>query len=199
MEFVRGKGQQIDGCQVQIDGHFPGALRGIDVEQQILVFQGPGNFCNRLDDAGLVVDMHDRDQDGFVGYGIDDLIHCKHALAVRPDVSDPDPLGFQVFACRQDGFMLDGRGDDMSAGILSGERSAFDGQIVGFRGAGSEMKSLLPPWNTAAIWERAFSMADAASAPKLCWFEDGLAKTPASVKQGSIASTASGAIGVVAA
>lgn len=50
----------------KLPNHFPKALRRIDMEIDALVSQVFAKFCNWLDDASFVIDVHETDKQGVV-------------------------------------------------------------------------------------------------------------------------------------
>ena len=64
-----GDRKQIDVLSLNIDGNLSCRLRRVSVESHVLLPAKLSNFRNWLQDAGLIVSSHNRDQDCFVIYG----------------------------------------------------------------------------------------------------------------------------------
>jgi hypothetical protein len=112
-----------------------------------------GEFGDRLDGAGLVVGVHDRDQYGPVGQGRGEVARRQPAGPVHGQHGDLDVVPVaQVSAGVKDGGVLRGLGDDLGAADgpagrvagQGGQHTAADGQGVGLGAAAGEHDLVRP-------------------------------------------------------
>jgi len=99
---------------------------------------GLGEGVDVLDEAGLVVNVHDACQNGVRTEGRAELVVGDASVMIDVEVGDIHPEGFEVGARVEDGFVLGLDGDDVVALVAVGFPVAFDGEVDGFRGAGGE-------------------------------------------------------------
>ena len=83
----------------------------------------------------LVVDVHQRHQDGIRANGLSQGRRLNAPGVVRLQVADLKTKCFQVSTAVQDGFVFDGRGNDVFAAIGMKLRHTLDGEVVCLSGA----------------------------------------------------------------
>ena len=91
-----------------------------------------------LNDANLVVDVHQADQDGVVTHGGFQLGQADEAIGLGLQIGNLEAIGLQVPAGIKHRLVFGLAGDDMLALLLVKLRYALDGQVVGLGGAGGE-------------------------------------------------------------
>ncbi len=82
VQLVRSQRKQVDAVALDVDGQLAAALRRIDVEQDAARAAQPPDRPDVMDDADLVVHVHQRDEDRVRSQGGLDLAGCDDA--VRP-------------------------------------------------------------------------------------------------------------------
>ena len=128
------------GCAAQVEPR--DGLDRVGVEHR-LRRPGPhdlGDLGERLDDAGLVVHEHHRDDRGAVVEGAGERVEVDRASAVRGDPRDAESLALEAVARAEHRLVLDGGGDDAvgAAPLPGGPRRALDREIVGLAPAAGE-------------------------------------------------------------
>ena len=151
---------------------------------------------DRLDAADLVVGEHDRDEDRPVGDRGVELVGVDAPVAVDRHLDDLEPEPLEVAQRVADRVVLDRRGDDPVAAGLAGPRGALDRKVVRLGPAGREDD--LARLGVEAAGDPLVGLVEGGRAfrPNAC-ADDGFPNC--SVRNGSIASSASGRSGVVAA
>ena len=86
VHLVAGEGEEVDVLEwafgAEVEGELAGDLDGVGVEEGSGVVGDGGEFGDGLDDAGLVVRVHDADEfgvgadGGFEGGGLDEAFGC---------------------------------------------------------------------------------------------------------------------------
>ena len=175
-------------------------LDGVGVDQHLgcPLPDATDDLGERLDRADLVVDEHDRDDRGT---GVDrggDGVEVDDARGRDRQPGHPEALGGEAVARRQHALVLErGRDHAVAPPVGPGPAGrALHREVVGLGAAGGEHDLVGSAPSSAATSSRASSRAVfAARAAE--WAPLGLPKVPP--RNGSMASTASGRIGVVAA
>ena len=138
---MTGKGKQIHLERVDINGDFSGGLHGVGVEINVCFLREAADFFERLDGAELVVGVHDGDENGFGPDGSAQILHIYLSFAIGRQIGDGHALFFEGLAGIEDGFVFDGRGDDVLAGFAGAHSQDWlchnpeDGVIVRFGAA----------------------------------------------------------------
>src|SRR5690606_436180 len=132
--LVGGEGHQVDLHGLQVDGHLAGRLGGVDVEQHPA---GTGQLTDGgdvVDGADLVVDVHDRHQDGVLAQRRLDHGRSHQAVFARLEIGHLEAFALQLAGGIQHRLVLDLRGDDVLALGAVEVRHALDGEVVGLGG-----------------------------------------------------------------
>ena len=82
-------------------------MSGIAVKKHILLPADTANGCDILNAAYLLVGMLDRNQNGFAGNGIPELVQVYEAISVHVQISQSEPLLLQRFSAVKDRKILD--------------------------------------------------------------------------------------------
>ena len=130
--------QHIDAERLYIEIQVARRLHGVRMESDsvsMLIFRLAdcgGNLGNRLDCAGLVVDVHDGDDGCFGGDGLGHFLRGDDSIDVRLEIGDgKSRVAFQPFTGMNDSVVLAGGGDDVAAVLFEGVGCAADGHVVG--------------------------------------------------------------------
>ena len=115
-------------------------LDRVSVEQDAFIhlIDLPADLRQRHDAAGLVVHVHDGNEDGVRGQRGAQRVHIERAVAVDRKIDYVRTLSCERFAVAQDGRMLHGRRDDASALLSAAVPDAPQHRRVAFRAAGRE-------------------------------------------------------------
>ena len=130
------EGHQVHLHALQIDRHLAGALGRIHVEQDLA---RPGQLTDGgdiLDDADLVVDVHQRHENGVVAQGRLELGEIDQSVRLGVQVGDLEALALELAAGVEHGLVLGFAGDDVAATLVVEVGRALDRQVVGLRRAG---------------------------------------------------------------
>src|SRR5262249_42163495 len=123
-------------CEIQCK--FAGGLHTIDMEKDSGLFCDLRDFGDWLNDASLVVGVHDGDEPGVLSDRVADVLRCDRAVGLRLHESGGNARGLALTAGVQDSRMLDRCSDD----VISGLRRSSDGEVVRF-GASTEQHEFL--------------------------------------------------------
>lgn len=134
LEFVGGHACHGDGGVAVVGLDVADGLGAVSEEGDASFGTGLCEGVDVLDEAGLVVDVHDASQDGVRSEGGSELVVGDAAVMVDVKVGDVDAKGFEVGARVEDGFVLGLDGDDVVALVTVGFPIAFDGEIDGLGG-----------------------------------------------------------------
>lgn len=113
-----------------------GALGGVDVEGNAAAAEQPADGLDVGDGAGLVVDVHQRHEDGVAAQR---RLHPRggdEAVGAGRDAGDVEAVALEVQARVEDRLVLDGRGDDVGAAAGARGGRALDGEVVRLGGPG---------------------------------------------------------------
>ena len=126
MDLMPGDGDQVRAQRFGFEGDLEKALYGIGVEQRQRTEPArcAEHFRNWHDRAGLIVDHHDRDQDGVRAERGAQLLDGDEASFVRLKVCDLKALRLQLLHGMQDRVMLDRGGDDVMSALAEALRRA---------------------------------------------------------------------------
>ena len=131
---MSGNREQVTADLVYVDRGLPGCLHSIGVEIDIGLGSDLANFLDRLHHSGFVVGGHDRDQLCIGPQGSLHVGGVDQATAIHRNRSDLNATLLQVLAGIHHRVMLDGRGDDVIAGL----HEARDREIVSLGAAAGE-------------------------------------------------------------
>ena len=139
-DLVGAKTQEINPHRLHIDRLLPERLRRVGVEENFLLLADRADLPDRMEDARLVVRVHDGNQNRLFGDRVRQSIEVELSEAVNPKVRDFESLALEIFARIEDGPVLRRDRDDVVALGPVGRRpdDALDRQVVGLRGAAGE-------------------------------------------------------------
>lgn len=107
--------------------------------------EGDAFFCadfrkgvDVLDEAGLIVDVHDASEDGVGTEGCAEFFVGDAPVMVDVEVGDIDAEGFEVGASVEDGFVLGLYSDDVVSLVAIGLPIPLDGEVDRLSGTGGE-------------------------------------------------------------
>ncbi len=114
MDFVRADADQIDARVAKPLDFAPKALRGVDVQVDVRPLEPACDIVDRLNDPGLVVDVHHRDEQSVSSDGREHLSRIDGAVLAWSHERDLEAAPLQFGQRFQDRMMLDGRRDDVT-------------------------------------------------------------------------------------
>ena len=145
VDLVAGEGEEVDVLERafggEVEGELAGGLDGVGVEESAGCVGDGGEFGDGLDDAGLVVGVHDADEFGVGAEG-----GFRAAGSMRPcgvqgrKVTSTVVLFARDFGGVEDGVVLDGGGDEVGGFAVAGfgGEDAEEGEVVALGAAGGE-------------------------------------------------------------
>ncbi len=104
----------------QVNRHLARALGGIDVEQGTVFTYALADGRDVVDGPQLVVDQHQRHQEGVLAQRRADRLRSDQAIGVGQQISDIDPGILQLPGRVEDRLVFDLAGDDVPARLLAG-------------------------------------------------------------------------------
>ena len=115
MDFVGGYADEVRPQTFCLEGDFQEALDRIRMENGLRA--DPVDQLRHLSNGhcgpGLIVDHHNGHQDRVPGQCLGQGIQRNAAFAIRLQIGDGVPLGFQLLHAVANGVMLHGGGDDV--------------------------------------------------------------------------------------
>src|SRR6267378_1614304 len=150
IDLVAGDGEQVDIVLLDVDWNFANRLHTIDSEDDAVFLGNLADFRHGIDDANLVVGIHDGDENCFRRDGFTHVFRVDAAIALYRQVGDFVAVLFEALAGVEYSFVLNGLGDDMVALFAVHFRDALDHQVVGlgrtagkddFLGRGADQRS----------------------------------------------------------
>ena len=136
VNLVRAGAQQIDVHGVHVDPLLAVGLGGVGVKEDSALPAQGADARDRMQDAGLVVGVHDRHEQGPLGDRLGQAVEIQPSVAIDPQVGDVDSHPVEVLAGVEDGAVLGRHGDDVP--LLPVRRRLGDpleGQVVRLGGA----------------------------------------------------------------
>mmetsp|Transcript_15032 Transcript_15032/g.35474 ORF Transcript_15032/g.35474 Transcript_15032/m.35474 type:complete len:690 (-) Transcript_15032:2922-4991(-) len=133
--LVRGQAHQIDGQMGQIDLDLAGGLGRVDVEDDAALAAQRAQRDDVLDDADLVVDVHDRGQDGVRAKRGLEGGQVDEAVRQHVEIGYVEALALQLAHRVQHGLVLGLDGDQVLAAGLVELGRALQREVVGLGGA----------------------------------------------------------------
>src|SRR5579864_784644 len=138
VNFVAADGQQVNIVFLHVHGNFAHGLHAVHGEENAVFFGDFANFGDWVDHPDFVVRIHDGNQDSGRPDSGFQLIQADSAVLLHWQIGDFKTLFFEALTGVQDGFVLDGLGDDVIALFAEHLRDALDHQVVGFGCAAGE-------------------------------------------------------------
>lgn len=137
VDFVSARADQIDPWMPERRELASEALSGIDVEIGAVPVQHVGNSINRLNDARLVVDVHEAHKEGISTDGLCDVLWRNRSGRAWWQQGDVVATPAKLRERFEDGRMLDRRRNDVPAsGIACGQTEQRE--VVAFGGPAGE-------------------------------------------------------------
>jgi len=130
MEFVPGERKEIELERLDVDWDFTDRLHGVRVEIDVGFGGNASDFRERLDGAEFVIRMHDGDKHGAGANRLAKFVEVDQAVARDGKVRYSDALFFESLTGVKDGFVFDGRGNDMLRRGGRGSHDAENGVVV---------------------------------------------------------------------
>src|SRR3990170_4416003 len=106
-------GKQVNAELIDIDLYVPRRLDGIGMEINASFTSHLTDFSNRLDGAHLIIGMHHRNQNGFVGDSLFDIVRVHQTLLIHLEVGNGSAPLLQELAGLQYSMVFDGAGDNV--------------------------------------------------------------------------------------
>ena len=116
--LVSREAHQVDLQLLQVDLDLAGGLGRIDVEEDLALTQHLADGGNVLDDADLVVDVHDRDQDGVRPDGGLQVLQVDQAVFLHIQQRHLEALALQLAHGVERGLVLGLDGDEVATALL---------------------------------------------------------------------------------
>ena len=138
VDLVAGDGHDVDVVGDDVDGDLADGLDGVAVEEHALLVAELADLLHGLDDADLVVCVHDADENGLVVHGALEVFDVDEAVGLDREVGDAVALLLKLLAGVERGLVLGDLGDDVVAALLVHLGDALDGEVGGFGGSGGE-------------------------------------------------------------
>src|SRR6266403_3078990 len=135
INLVAGDGEQVDIVLLDVDWDFADSLHTIDGENNAVFLGDLADFRHRIDDANLIVGIHDGDKNCFRRNGFTHVFRIDAAIALNRQIGDFVAVLFEALTGVEHSFMLDGLGDYVIALFAVHFRDALNHQVVGFGGA----------------------------------------------------------------
>ena len=136
VDFMGGKRHQVDRPVRQVNRHLARTLGGIDVEQGPVFTHALADGRDVVDGAQLIVDQHQRHQEGVLAQCLADRLRSDQPIGVGQQISDIDPGILQLPGRIENRLVFDLAGDDMPARLLTSLGYPLEGQVIGFSGTG---------------------------------------------------------------
>ena len=138
VDLVRGQGHDIDVVGEDVDRDLAHRLHAIGVEDHAALMAEGADLADGLDDADLVVRVHDRDQDGLVSHRGLQILERDQPVGLDGQVGDPVAGLLQPLAGIEHRLVLGHLGDDVVAALLVHLGNALERQVVRLGGAGGK-------------------------------------------------------------
>src|SRR6185312_8010773 len=138
IELMGGNRHDVDVVFVDVDRNLTDRLYAVGVEQDALLAANLPDFGNGLDDADLVVAVHDGHENRFIGDRFPQHVEVDESVAFDGQVGDAVAVLLELLAGVEDRFVFRYRRDNVIPffGVHLGD--ALDREIVGFGRAGGE-------------------------------------------------------------
>ncbi len=133
VDLVAGEREQVDVVRLHVDGDLADGLHGVGVEDDALLVAELADLGDGLDDADLVVRVHDADEDGLVVHGALQVFDVDEAVGLHGQVGDAVAGLFEALAGVERGLVLGDLGDDVVAALAVHLGDALDGEVGGSR------------------------------------------------------------------
>ena len=146
MKFVCRQRKHINIITLDVDIDMACGLHSVRVEKHAALAAKRTDFFDRLDGAGFVVGIHDRNKAGRVGEGSSDLCGGYDTVLLRTQQRNREALLLQHLERVQDSVMLHRCRDDVALALLPADSCGADKRlIICLAAAGGEEKLL---WRT---------------------------------------------------
>ncbi len=136
MYLVRREREQVDAVALDVERHLARGLCSVDVQQHSPSATQPSHGPDVLHHSGLVVHVHQRDEDAVRAQGVLDLSRLHDSILTRLQVSDFETLALELPAGIEHGRMLGAGGDQVPAPHPVVACRAEQGEVIRLGGAG---------------------------------------------------------------
>lgn len=102
------------------------------MEKDVLLAAAGCDGLDGLNDTGLVVGGHDRDEGGVWANCCEDGLGLHGAVCVGSNEGDLVAFRLEGFGCGENGVVFDGGADDVAAFVAMGFCESEDGEVVRF-------------------------------------------------------------------
>lgn len=138
LNFVSGHARHCDGWVAIVGLDVANGLGAVGEEGDAFFCAGLREGVDVLDEAGLIVDVHDASEDGVGTEGCAEFFVGDAPVMVDIEVGYIDAEGFEVGASVEDGFVLGLYSDDVVAFVTVRFPIPLDGEVDGLCGARGE-------------------------------------------------------------
>src|SRR5215472_10349810 len=161
VKLVTGDRQKIDAERVHVSCDLACGLRGVGVEQDLVLTGDASAILDRLDGSDLIVRMHDADKDRARRDRFAQIVGINAAGAVNGQIGHTRAEAFEKSTRLDDRGMLNPRGYDVIAPVAKREECALEGDIICFAAAAGENDLIIvapkqPRYLAARALERGF-------------------------------------------
>ncbi len=133
VNLVGGDRQQVDIVLLHVHGNLADRLHAIDREDNAVFLGNLADFLDRIDDADLIVGVHDGDQNRLRRDRLADVLGIDAAIPLHRQIGHLIAVLFQPLARVQHRFVFNRLSDDVVALFAVHLGNALDHQVVGFR------------------------------------------------------------------
>ena len=133
VELVAGEREDVDVVGDDVDGNLAAGLHRVGVEEDVALVAEFADLADGLDDADLVVGVHDADEDGVVVHGALEVFDVDQAVSLHGQIGDAVAVLLEALAGVEHGLVLGDLGDDVVAALAVHLGDALDGEIVRLR------------------------------------------------------------------
>ena len=134
MHLMAADREQMAAEPAHIKLDLSSALNGVNVEENARICRNFADFCHRLQHAGLVIGQHYADQPRFRADGAQNIVRIDQPAGLWSDEGRLDPEVRQLLCGLEDSRVLDGRRDEVIAGMQQSEERG----VVALGAAGVE-------------------------------------------------------------
>lgn len=106
VNFMRRNGHQVNVHGVDIQRNLSDGLRGVSVEENLLLTAQLANLVNGLDNTNFIVDSHDTDKGSFGANGRLQVFHLDQAVVLHGEIGDIETLVLQMSAAIKHALVL---------------------------------------------------------------------------------------------
>src|SRR6266849_7832482 len=132
IDFVAGNREQVDVVLLDVYRDFADSLHAIDGKNNAVFLGDLADFRHRIDDANLIVGIHDGNKNGFRRNRFTHVFRVDAAIALHRKIGDFIAVLFEALAGIEHSFVLNGLRNDVIALLAVHLGDTLDHQVVGF-------------------------------------------------------------------